>query len=225
MNSRRSPTSQAVDLWRSNADAWISAVRESRIESRRVRTDQAVIDEVTRLSPTSVLDIGCGEGWLCRALDDLGIKTFGIDPIDRMIYAAAKAGGHYVIASVSDLARGSSFSEFDVWVCNFSLFAPEDAEMVAKSAALRLSDAGALVIQTLHASATPSGKSEPDGWQHGSWIGCGPDFKQPIPWYYRSEAGWRTLFANNGFSSVKHVETQHPDTGRFLSSIYVATKS
>lgn len=54
--------------WRANALAWTRAVRESRIESRRLATDRAIIEAVLARQPERVLDLGCGEGWLCRAL-------------------------------------------------------------------------------------------------------------------------------------------------------------
>ena len=38
--------------------------------------------------PSTVLDIGCGEGWLCRALADKGMKVWGVDAIPELITAA-----------------------------------------------------------------------------------------------------------------------------------------
>lgn len=62
-------TSQRIrDSWRANAQAWVDAVRSGRIESRRLVTDQAVLDAVLTPRPRRVLDLGCGEGWLCREL-------------------------------------------------------------------------------------------------------------------------------------------------------------
>jgi hypothetical protein len=44
--------------WQANADAWTSAVREQRIESRRLVTDAAILQAVLALSPARVLDVG-----------------------------------------------------------------------------------------------------------------------------------------------------------------------
>ena len=51
-----------VDSWSRNAAPWTIAVRERQIESRRLVTDQAILDATLAGSPHSVLDIGCGEG-------------------------------------------------------------------------------------------------------------------------------------------------------------------
>lgn len=62
-----------VESWQNNAEAWTAAVRERRIESRTLVTDRAIVDAVLSRSPRHVLDIGCGEGWLGRALADRGV--------------------------------------------------------------------------------------------------------------------------------------------------------
>ncbi|WP_221176052.1 class I SAM-dependent methyltransferase [Brevibacillus nitrificans] len=36
-------------------------------------------DEIIRYRPSRVLDVGCGEGWLARTLNEEGIDVVGID--------------------------------------------------------------------------------------------------------------------------------------------------
>src|ERR1700674_1682806 len=62
-----------VDSWRKNASPWTTAVRENQIASRALVTNKAIIDAVLSRSPRTVLDIGCGEGWLVRSLSEHGI--------------------------------------------------------------------------------------------------------------------------------------------------------
>lgn len=68
MGTDRFSDAHIIDSWRKNVESWTSAVRERRIDSRRLATDQAIIDATLSRSPHSVLDLGCGEGWLVRAL-------------------------------------------------------------------------------------------------------------------------------------------------------------
>jgi protein-L-isoaspartate O-methyltransferase len=48
--------------WTVNASGWVQAVREAKIESRRVATDAAILEVIQARKPHRVLDVGCGEG-------------------------------------------------------------------------------------------------------------------------------------------------------------------
>jgi 2-polyprenyl-3-methyl-5-hydroxy-6-metoxy-1,4-benzoquinol methylase len=50
--------------WTINAPAWTRAVRDNKIESRRLATNSAIIEVIQAISPKQILDVGCGEGWL-----------------------------------------------------------------------------------------------------------------------------------------------------------------
>ncbi|MPW04285.1 hypothetical protein GCT19_01245 [Paraburkholderia sp. CNPSo 3155] len=52
-----------IDSWQRDASPWTNAVRAGEIDSRRLVTDQAVLDAVLACDPATVLDLGCGEGW------------------------------------------------------------------------------------------------------------------------------------------------------------------
>ena len=80
--------SQAEKLrrsWVANANAWCDAVRNDRIASRRLVTNAAVVDAVLSQRPRSVLDLGCGEGWLARALAENGVVVTGIDSSQELV--------------------------------------------------------------------------------------------------------------------------------------------
>ncbi len=74
--------------------------------------------------------MGCGEGWLARALGDLGMKVFGIDAVPELVAQAARSGsGDFSVHSFGELASGEyRCGPFDAAVCNFSLLGKESVE-------------------------------------------------------------------------------------------------
>lgn len=95
--------------WIANADSWRDAVREHKIDSRRAATDAAIVDLIVSLHPENVLDLGCGEGWLARALAAEGINVCGVDASRPLIDAANELGGGTFFAlSYEQLCAGNS---------------------------------------------------------------------------------------------------------------------
>ena len=84
---------QLHQSWITNANAWTTAVREKHIASREQVTNQAIVQAILDLAPTRVLDVGCGEGWLCRTLAEKGLALTGIDGSPPLIDAAQALGG------------------------------------------------------------------------------------------------------------------------------------
>lgn len=216
---------EIIDLWNSNASPWVDAVRQGRIESRRVATDAAVVQAVLEAKPGRVLDVGCGEGWLSRRLAQEGITVLGVDAVQSLVDSALAEPRPpqlaFETARIDDLAE-ARFSGFDLWVCNFSLFHPDDAVALVTAAAAHLQPGGHLVIQTLHANAS---STKTDGWQPGNWGPCGTAFAEPIPWYFRTLESWLSLLWKHGFKGARVAEPKHPESGAALSYVIRAQAS
>lgn len=229
-NARTDPHSDAriVASWHKNAAPWTDAIRNNEIESRRLVTNEAIVDAVLSRNPESVLDIGCGEGWLARALAARrgGIRVHGVDVVPALIQQAKRqGGGDFRVASYEDIAAGKLELRVDVAVANFSLIGNESVQGLLKRIAGLLNPAGHLIIQTLHPLMAGGDEPYSDGWRSGSWAGFSDAFTDPAPWYFRTLGSWVNLLVENGLRPVEMREPIHPATHKPASVIFVAQTS
>ncbi|MGB7378165.1 MAG: class I SAM-dependent methyltransferase, partial [Rivularia sp. (in: cyanobacteria)] len=93
-----------LNSWNQNASAWITTIENEEIASRKLVTNKAIIDAVTSYSINSILDIGCGEGWLTRELTNQGIEAWGVDGVSALIEKARLMNcGKFQVASYEDI--------------------------------------------------------------------------------------------------------------------------
>lgn len=212
--------------WSRNVAPWTTAVRQGQIESRRLVTDGAVIQAVLERAPRTVLDIGCGEGWLVRALLRHGIRAIGVDAIAGLLDQARAAGdGEFRMATYDELAGACADLRADLAVCNFALFGKDSVEALLRALPELLSEGGDLVVQTLHPLTACGDTPYLDGWREGSWNGFSGEFTDPAPWYFRTLESWVRLLGEHGFRLREAREPLHPATGRPVSAIFVASHS
>ena len=215
-----------IDSWQRNTGPWTVAVREGRIDSRRLVTDQAIVDAVMRRAPRSVLDLGCGEGWLARQLSARGIAVVGADAMPELITAARTAGGgDFRVMSYADVAAGRLGLSFDMVVSNFALLGKQSVDDLIHSAPGLLREQGLLMVQTLHPLAACGNLPYQDGWREGSWAGFDASFTNPAPWYFRTLESWTGLLTESGFQLLELREPVHPHTGKPASVILVAQRA
>lgn len=210
--------------WQTNAEPWISAVREAQIESRRLVTDQAMLAAIVARRPRSMLDLGCGEGWLCRALQGRGIHTWGVDATADLVTAARAAdpGGDYQCLDYAGLIAATPGRKVDLVACNFSLFGAQDLEALLAALPALLERPGHLLVQTLHPHVACGDAPYADGWREGSWAGFDAAFRDPAPWYFRTLESWVALLGACGYRLEAVQEPLHPLTGRPASLLLAA---
>ena len=218
---------EIASSWTANAGAWTQAVRAALIPSRVAGTDQAILDAVDQRRPRSVLDVGCGEGWLTRALSAKGYDVSGTDGSQPLIERACELGGpRYLLlpydAIVADPA--SVGGPWDVVVLNFALFAEHIAPLLAALAS-RLRPGGALIVQTLHPWSAAGEPGYVDGWRVATFAGFGGPFPEPMPWYYRTLAAWMREIAGAGLVVSDLREPRHPETGEPLSLLLTLSRA
>jgi len=211
-----------IDSWLQNAEPWVYAIRNNQIESRSLITNKTILDVISEKEPQKVLDIGCGEGWLARALYKAGIYTHGIDVVPELVDAANKlGGGTFQVLSYEDLSQDSIEGKFDVVVCNFSLLGSESVTKIFKCVTDLLNKDGYFIIQTIHPVSGCGDANYKDGWRKGSWTGFSDSFTNPPPWYFRTLETWKELFQQNGLSLSEILEPLDPKTKTFASIIFI----
>ena len=207
-----------IASWGKNTSPWVQAVREGEIASRTLVTNRAIVDTVRSLAPASGIDIGCGEGWLVRALD--GVAMLGVDVVPGLVEAARQAGGgDFRTMSYEEIAQGGLDLDLDVAICNFSLLGEESVAGLFRAAPSFLRPGGHFVVQTMHPVAACGDAPYRDGWREGSWAGFNAGFTDPPPWYFRTLGSWVKLYAEHGFLLLELREPMHPKTGMPASLI------
>ncbi|MFP4090552.1 MAG: class I SAM-dependent methyltransferase [Cyclobacteriaceae bacterium] len=214
--------SDILRSWDKNAQGWMQLIEENRIESRRLVTNDAIIRVLASLPISKLLDLGCGEGWLVRRMEALGLPCHGIDGSKSMIQLAiAKGGGSYQCLSYGGIIAGASIedSPFDAILLNFSLFDKDSTPALLQSLKAHLTKQGLIIIQSLHPDAIHA--FEPSHWKPNVWEGLPGTFSDAYPWYHRSMPDWKTLFTSCGLCIKRMEEPEHPQTQRPASVIFV----
>jgi 2-polyprenyl-3-methyl-5-hydroxy-6-metoxy-1,4-benzoquinol methylase len=211
-----------LQSWKVNAANWADLIQRNGIESRRMATNKAIIDTISDHHPHSVLDVGCGEGWLTKELNEKGMTVTGFDAIPELIAKARqKSKSEFIVASYENICSGEiKFTcKFDAIVANFSLIGKESTEHLLRSLHNYLSANGALLIQTLHPFIRKDINDYESGWKDGSWDGF-DEFVLPYQWYFRTMEDWILMIKKAGFKTVNVKDIRHPDSQKLLSVIF-----
>ena len=210
-----------LHAWHQNAAPWAEAVRAQRIESRRLVTDAAIVEAALAQSPRRAIDLGCGEGWLSRALAERGVEVLGVDAVPALIESArAQGGGVFEVMSYERIGAGELKAKADVAICNFSLLGQASTEAVLAAVPDLLEPGGVLLVQTLHPVAACGELPYRDGWREGSWAGCGEGFGDAAPWYFRTLGGWLDTFTACGLQLLRIEEPLYPASGKPASILF-----
>jgi len=215
-------SAKIIESWNVNAEKWITTINNEEIESRKLVTNKAIIDAVMEYHPESIIDIGCGEGWLTRELQKKGLDVFGIDGVEVLIKNAIDKGGeHYAVCGYKDVVAGKLPVKklFNAAVINFALIDKEEAEELINFLPAILQQNGLLFIQTLHPLFVEG--DYVTGWKEGSWNGMKQNFTMPYNWFFRTIEDWIRLFSGAGFYLEILKEPIHPLTLKPASVIFI----
>jgi SAM-dependent methyltransferase len=203
----------ATDFWEENAEQW-AKVMESRTIASRTVTNPAILNTVLECKPRSVLDLGCGDGWLAPEFQSRNIQYLGFDGSARLVeIARAKYGPHFEHHSYEDLEK-QEVKPVDVAILNYSLMG-EELLPIFHTIKSFLNPKGSIVIQTLHPCFAV--KPYKDGWQNEDFKSLSASgaqalaFQGTMPWYGRTLSSWITLFNESGLCLEKMIEPAGAD--------------
>ena len=115
----------AIALWNANAEDWHVQVGHEGDLNRRLNSDPVLWSFLGDVSGLTVLDAGCGTGYLSRKLAERGARVVAVDAAERMIEIArretpAALDISYRVASCADL-DGVADGSIDRIVSNYVL--------------------------------------------------------------------------------------------------------
>jgi 2-polyprenyl-3-methyl-5-hydroxy-6-metoxy-1,4-benzoquinol methylase len=207
------------DFWEKNSQSWNRAIQSRLIESRKI-TNPAIIQEIIRRNPKSVLDLGCGEGWIASQLLPKGIEYTGLDFSPSLVEMAR--GSHpkasFEAVCYSELVSGAWTKprDFDLAVFNFSLF-DENLRPILHTVKSFIQPTGTILIQTLHPTSL---NPYEDGWKTEDFKSFPVPFSGTMPWYGRTLGSWVNLFSESELTIQSVFEPISSETKLPLSIIF-----
>ena len=134
-------------------------------------------------------------------------------------------GGQFVSLSYDNLIANPRLLEatFDVVVANFSLLDDRVGELLTSLTAV-LGHHGAIIVQTLH-PAFIAGDSYEDGWRTESFDGIAGDWREPMPWYFRTLGTWFKTFTSSGYVVMEVHEPRHADSPVPASVLFICRRA
>jgi 2-polyprenyl-3-methyl-5-hydroxy-6-metoxy-1,4-benzoquinol methylase len=140
--------------WDTNASFWVQIIREHRDRYRNELTDPAMLNAIGNPEGLTVLDAGCGEGYLSRILAKRGAIVTGVDFSASLIEAAKTQNLTDALPisfdnnSVDELPYQDN--TFDLVVCNHLINDLYDPSKPIREFARVLRQGGRLIILMLH---------------------------------------------------------------------------
>ncbi|NIR15594.1 MAG: methyltransferase domain-containing protein, partial [Desulfobacterales bacterium] len=172
---------QISKAWDELAEKWNSFTLDQGDFNRQHIIDPAIFHMLGSVNGLSILDAGCGNGYLCRLLAKKGAKMVGVDISKRFIEIARQKeketplGILYYSGTLSNLEMLGN-KRFDIVISNLALMDVLHLEKAMMEINRVLKEDGRLIFSILH----PCFSTPP---VHG-WERVPPDSQRKEDWIY-----------------------------------------
>jgi trans-aconitate methyltransferase len=217
------PGSQDRMTWDRIADRYIE-LAETRATSSFHHLTEFFHERLRPLSGKSVLDVGCGHGWLAHSLAAQGAVATGVDGSESMITQARLRYPDLTFHTadlIGGLGPAGAIAGYDAMVARFSLQCIAELDKLLRDAIIALRPGGLFLVSMPHPAfymrervedpVTKERYRKVTGYlEHETRIlpdfGGHRYFHRPVSWYIQA-------FAQHGmYLDDMREPPQHPDT-------------
>jgi ubiquinone/menaquinone biosynthesis C-methylase UbiE len=167
--NRKPNRSKTPTDWSEVADWYDQLVGESGSEFHREVILPGTLRLLSPAAGEAIIDVACGQGVLCRALQKRGAEVTGVDAADQLIKTARERGPtniHYHVADATDLSFLPE-GRFDSAACVLAIQNIQSLSELCKSVARVLKPNGKWVIVMMH-PAFRGAKETSWGWDQAA---------------------------------------------------------
>lgn len=215
-----------LESWQTNAQEWIQLIENSGIASRQI-TNPAILSFVGKYGGGLHLDLGCGEGWLSRALHERGCQVIGMDGTLALVQSArSQANIDYHHVTYQQIIGGDNeiIGAYDTIVLNYCLYQDQETQQLLSALQRHLSEAGKIIIQTVHPHFLVASGSYTSRWIDNAWSGLPGNFVGAHSWYCRTMTDWHRCISDSGYSIIALEETTSADSKVPISILFCLEK-
>lgn len=162
---RSAPRPATPTRWQNEAEWYDQLVGDAGSEYHREVIFPGVLRLLRPADGQRWLDVGCGQGALCRLVHGLGVQVVGVDAADAMIEAArtrSDAAIDYRVGDAQDLAR-MALGQFDTVTCILAIANMNPLKSVVAPMGQVLRPGGRLLLVMAHPCFRQAGHSH-WGW-------------------------------------------------------------
>jgi 2-polyprenyl-3-methyl-5-hydroxy-6-metoxy-1,4-benzoquinol methylase/NTP pyrophosphatase (non-canonical NTP hydrolase) len=144
------------EVWNIIAEAWTKLVKDPHEDPNREKILLPTLENLLGdVRNKSILDIGCGEGSVCRFLAKKGARVTGLDFSEKMIQFAEKQTSstdqvQYVIGYAEEADTILAKDEFDICIANMTMIDIGNINLVVSKISRILKADGEFIFSILH---------------------------------------------------------------------------